>query len=110
MNSKSFVNYCITYIISGPALLFSFFAGALADIYGCKRFILLPMIGMLISDIGMLINYVFINELPIEFFYIEPIYSFFGGKAVYYLGKLFLKNNLPFLDNIYKIENKVDKM
>ena len=86
-----------TYIISGPALLFSFFAGALADIYGCKRFILLPMIGMLISDIGMLINYIFINELPIEFFYIEPIYSFFGGKAVYYLGKLFLKNNLlPF--------------
>ena len=90
--------------------MFSFFAGALADIYGCKRFILLPMIGMLISDIGMLINYIFIYELPIEFFYIEPIYSFFGGKAVYYLGKLFLKNNLPFLDNIYKIENKVDKM
>ena len=83
------INVLPTYIISGPALLFSFFAGALADVYGCKRFILLPMIGMLISDIGMLINYIFINELPIEFFYIEPIYSFFGGKAVYYLGKLF---------------------
>ena len=68
-------------------MAFSFFAGALADIYGCKRFILLPVIGMLISDIGILINYAFISQLPIEFFYIEPIYSFFGGKAVYYLGK-----------------------
>jgi hypothetical protein len=85
--------------------LFSFFAGALADVYGCKRFILLPMIGMLISDIGMLINYIFINELPIEFFYIEPIYSFFGGKAVYYLGKIFLKNNLlPFFVRCIKLK------
>ena len=74
------------WLMSAPALIFSFFAGALADNYGSKPFILAPMIGLLISDIGILINYIFIDVLPIEFFYIEPIWSFFGGKSVFYLG------------------------
>ena len=46
-------------LISGPALVFSFFAGALADKYGCKRFLLIPVIGKVVSDIGMIINYTF---------------------------------------------------
>jgi hypothetical protein len=33
-----------------------------------------------------MLNYAFINDLPIEFFYLENISSFFGGYAVYYLG------------------------
>ena len=75
-------------LISGPALVFSFFAGALADKYGCKRFLLIPVIGKVVSDIGMIINYTFIEELPTEFFFIEPVDAFFGGASVYYLGKL----------------------
>ena len=47
---------------------------------------LVPIIGKLISDVGMLMNYAFIKQLPIEFFYIEEIDGFFGGAAVYYLG------------------------
>ena len=73
--------------ISGPALIFSFFAGALADRYGCKRFMVFPIIGKLVSDIGMIINYAFIEKVPIELFFIEPVDSFFGGAAVFYLGK-----------------------
>lgn len=42
--------------------------------------------GTVLSDIGVLVNYAFIKQLPLEFFYIETIYAFFGGKSVYYLG------------------------
>ncbi len=71
---------------SGPAFVISFFAGSLLDNHGAKIFVLTPLIGMLLSDIGILVNYIFIESLPIEFFYIEPIWAFFGGKSVYYLG------------------------
>ena len=77
--------------ISGPALIFSFCAGALADRYGCKRFMVFPIIGKLVSDVGMIINYAFIEKVPIELFFIEPVHSFFGGGAVFYLGKYISK-------------------
>ena len=77
------------WLSSGPALIFSFFVGSLIDIYGCRRFILLPMIGLLLSDIGTLINCIFIDKLPLEFFYMEQLWAFFGGMPVYYLGKIF---------------------
>ena len=38
------------------------------------------------SCIFSLINIIFFYELPLEFFYMEDISSFFGGSAVYYLG------------------------
>ena len=46
-----------------------------------------PIIGKLVSDVGMIINYAFIEKVPIELFFIEPVDSFFGGAAVFYLGK-----------------------
>ena len=46
-----------------------------------------PIIGKLVSDVGMIINYAFIEKVPIELFFIEPVDSFFGGGAVFYLGK-----------------------
>ena len=73
---------------SGPALIFSLFVGSLVDIYGCKIFIMITLIGHLISDIGILLNYAFIEQLPMEFFYVEAIFSLFGGRPVYYLGSL----------------------
>ena len=50
--------------VSKVLLLYSFFAGALADKYGCKRFMVLPIIGKLVSDVGMIINYAFITKVP----------------------------------------------
>lgn len=35
----------VEWLTSGPALIFSFFAGSLADDYGCKVFIVLPLLG-----------------------------------------------------------------
>ena len=64
------------------------------DNYGCKRFILVPLIGLLISDIGIMINYIFIEELPLQFFYLEQFWAFVGGMPIYYLGMLKKKSKL----------------
>ena len=69
-----------------PAFFYSFFAGSLMDHFGTKLFILVPLIGMLIQNIFLLINFVYMENLPIEFFYSMNIFYLFGGKAVLYLG------------------------
>ena len=69
-----------------PSFLYSFFAGSLMDHFGTKLFILVPLIGMLIQNIFLLINCVYMESLPIEFFYSMNIFYIFGGKAVIYLG------------------------
>ena len=69
-----------------PAIIYSFFAGSLLDKFGCKPFMLLPALGGAISSVCLLINYIFIDILPIEFFYMERMYYFFGGDSVLYLG------------------------
>jgi hypothetical protein len=33
-----------------------------------------------------IINYAFIDVLPVEFFFMDNINAFFGGYAVFYLG------------------------
>ena len=71
---------------NGPALIYTLFAGSLADDFGFKPFILLPCIGALISDVMMLINCIFIRDLPLQFFYFESLGSVFGGGAIFYLG------------------------
>lgn len=74
------------WISSVPIVAFSIIAGALSDVFGRKPLILIPMIGDFISTIFNIINYAFIDTLPLEFFYTDKIGSFFGGYAVYYLG------------------------
>jgi len=74
------------WISSVPVVAFSIIAGALSDVFGRKPLILFPIVGDFISGIFTIINYAFIETLPIEFFYTEKIGSFFGGYAVYYLG------------------------
>ena len=69
-----------------PALFYSFFAGSLMDHFGSKPFILVPLLGMLITNIFLFINCAYFEDLPIEFFYTMNIFYLFGGKAVLYLG------------------------
>ena len=40
------------------------------------------------GDIGIFINYIFIYNLPLEFFYIEAVYGLCGGDPIYFMGKL----------------------
>ena len=74
------------WISSVPIIAFSIIAGALSDVFGRKPLILVPLIGDFLSAISSIINFAFIETLPMEFFYAEKINSFFGGYAVYYLG------------------------
>jgi MFS family permease len=70
-----------------PTILFSFFAGSLSDDYGRKPLMFWPMIGNIIGIVLWIINYAFINELPIEFLYLPDFFwNFFGGSPIYYLG------------------------
>lgn len=71
---------------SVPAVIFALIAGSLSDDFGRKPLIKWPMIGFFISSCLAIINYRYIRELPVEFFYFDELYQFFGGLSVYYLG------------------------
>ena len=75
------------WIINVPGIIFSLYAGPLSDQFGRKPLIMFPIIGYVISAIGGIINYAFLEYLPLEFFYIDTIPAFFGGLVVYYLGQ-----------------------
>jgi len=74
------------WIPSVPSVCFSIIAGALSDEFGRKPLLLFPLIGDLIRVLLNIVNYAFIETLPLEFFYFDSIASFFGGSTVYYLG------------------------
>ena len=74
------------WLSNGPALIYAIFAGALADDFGFKPFIILPFIGLLLGDIGMLLNFLFIKQLPLETFLLDRTISLFGGFTFYFLG------------------------
>ena len=71
---------------SGPAIIYSLFVGSLADDFGYKPFLLGPLVGMLIGDIAMLLNCIFIDVFPLEIFYFENGWALFGGGAIFFFG------------------------
>ena len=74
------------WIPAAPLILFSIIAGALSDVFGRKPLLLYPLCGYLIGSIMNIINYAFIEVLPVEFFYMNRINALFGGYAVMWLG------------------------
>ena len=83
VNDFQMVNQWLT---SLPCVFFSVIAGALSDEFGRKPLMLFPLIGDLIRTLLNIINYAFIETLPLEFFFFDSIGSLFGGSTVYYLG------------------------
>ncbi len=77
-----------------PLIGFSVIAGALSDVFGRKPLMLIPLIGYLLGSFTSIINYAFIDILPLEFFYLYRISSFFGGYSVYYLGVFSYASNV----------------
>ena len=69
-----------------PAFIYSFFIGALSDRFGRKPLIMLPILGSVLDAILHIINYTFIRELPMEFFYLIAMYKYLGGTPIFYLG------------------------
>ena len=74
------------YIGAGPAFLYSLFVGSLSDDFGRKPLMVVPLIGVVLSNAALLLNYLFIEELPVQFFYVDRIWLIFGGASVFYLG------------------------
>ena len=73
------------WITNAFGLFYACFVGSLVDTYGYKFFLLAPIFGMLIGNITMLLNYLFIDVFPFEIFYLEDLWAMFGGSAVFYL-------------------------
>jgi PCFT/HCP family folate transporter-like MFS transporter 1/3 len=92
------------WISSVPIIFFSIIAGALSDEFGRKPLLIFPIFGNLVSKIAGLLNYAFIRDLPLEFFYVENIGAFFGGYAVYYLGVY------SFVTNITKPKDRAHRL
>ena len=65
-----------------PAIIYSFIAGSLLDKFGCKPFLIFPCFGLFICSICAMINYAFIEDLPVEFFFLDCLFNFFGGNKV----------------------------
>ena len=74
------------WIASIPCIAFSIIAGALSDVFGRKPLMLYPLVGYFLASLINIINYAFIDTLPLEFFYLNKISSFFGGYAIFTLG------------------------
>ena len=74
------------WIASVPMIAFSIIAGSLSDVFGRKPLLLYPLVGYFLGSVINIINYAFIDTLPLEFFYLNKISAYFGGYAVYFLG------------------------
>ena len=74
-------NFLMTsqWISSVPTIFFAAVAGALSDEFGRKPLIFFPIFGTVITLAMNMINYAFIDTLPLEFFYLDNLASFFGG-------------------------------
>lgn len=76
-----------SWIYFTPGVIYSLFAGALVDKFGkFKLLVFFPIFGTLLTRIIMLINYAFLDKLPVEMFHLRSISSIFGGTSIYYLG------------------------
>ena len=70
-----------------PGVIYSLFAGALVDQFGKFRLLIFfPIFGTMLTRLIMLINYAFLDTLPVEVFHLRSISSIFGGMSIYYLG------------------------
>ena len=69
-----------------PVIFFSIIGGALSDVFGRKPLMLFPLIGYFLSSTVNIICYAFIESIPVNFFYLNRISSFFGGYSVLWLG------------------------
>jgi len=70
------------WISSVPGIIYSLYAGPISDKLGRKPLLMFPIIGVVFTSIVGIINFAFIETLPLEFFYLEGINSFFGGFQV----------------------------
>ena len=61
------------------------YLGALVDRVGIKPFLIINLFGGLVTDIGFIMNFIFIEQLPLQFFYIQLFFGLCGGSQIYFI-------------------------
>ncbi len=69
--------------------LFAAIGGGFSDVLGRKPLLFWPVFGYLVVNLMGIVEELFLETIPLEFFYVENISSFFGGSAVFYLARIF---------------------
>ena len=67
------------WVKSTPTFIYALYIGALSDRFGRKPLILLPIFGALIDHVLGFINIEYIENFPVEFFYVMS-FEYFLGK------------------------------
>ena len=65
------------------------YLGALVDKVGIKPFLIINLFGGLVTDIGFIMNFIFIEQLPLQFFYIQLFFGLVGGSQIYFISMYF---------------------
>ena len=47
---------------------------------------IVPIIGAVVTDAALLLNYWFIESVPLQLFYVEQLWQLFGGISIMYMG------------------------
>ena len=64
------------WIGAAPTLLYSLFAGGLSDEAGRKPLLVIPLVGQVVQSVAEIVNLVFIESLPTEFFFVLQVREF----------------------------------
>ena len=75
-----------SHIHSPPPIIYALFIGAISDRFGRRPLMLVPLVGSILDSVSNMVNYVFLEEWPLEAFYMSNFFSYLGGRSMYYLG------------------------
>lgn len=82
VNNFQIVSQFISFL---PMFFFAAIGGGFSDVLGRKPLLFWPVFGYLVVNLLGIVEELFLETIPLEFFYVENISSFFGGSAVFYL-------------------------
>ena len=68
------------WIGTAPAFFYTLIAGSLSDDFGRRPLLIIPLIGYFLVTLCQFFINLYINELPVESFYVLEIFSWFGGR------------------------------
>jgi len=82
------------FISIAPLIFFAAVGGGISDVLGRKLLLFWPVFGSLVLNLMGIVEDIFLETIPLKFFYVENIVSFFGGSAVFYLARSLKTFNL----------------
>lgn len=72
----------VGYVSMGLLCFYALVGGSLADDYGTKPLLAMPIVGTIFEAVTRIVGYVFMDSLPIEYWYLAEMHVAFGGETV----------------------------